>query len=171
MLGAASLLALAATGCDSGGLPRSSKHALEGREAPPFRVRTKDGREVGLPASADTVLTVVDFWAVFCEPCVRALPELEKLHRAHGGAGVQLIGVNIEEEPTAGDEAAARAGTTFAMVRDVGGRLRRAYTVRSLPMTFLVDRQGMVRWSGHDVSAVGRAIQVLLAEARGDAGR
>ena len=163
-------MAAASFGCVSSGMPASSGHPLDGRAAPRVSVRPPGQAEVGIPSGrAETALTVVDFWASWCAPCIRAMPELERLHRQYREAGVEVIGVDVDERRSDGDAAAARAGASFTIVHDPWGRVVRAYGLRSIPMTFVLDRRGVVRWSGNDLGALRGAIDALLEEAHASA--
>ena len=115
-----------------------------GSTAPGFREVGLNGDPVALEDFRGQVV-LVDFWATWCPPCVAALPELDRLHRAYRDQGFTVLGVN--QEP--GDEARVRAFVTgrslpFPVVVDSGGAAR-AYGVHSLPTSFLLDREGTVR--------------------------
>ena len=158
-----------ATACNAPRMPGSSGHPLDGGEAPRFSVQSQAARDVGVPGSPTTRVTVLDFWASWCVPCVRSLPGMERLYRSHHAEGLQVIGVNIDEEASVAEQAAADAGTTFPVVHDPQGRVARSYGIRSIPMTFVIDGQGIVRWSGRDPEAMRVAVETLLLEAAGGA--
>jgi thiol-disulfide isomerase/thioredoxin len=84
---------------------------------------------------------VVDFWATWCGPCLRAMPQLDAFARAH--PEVEVIAVNVD------DPAEARAifdahSYALALVADDGSAAER-YGVRSYPHTVVIDGAGMVR--------------------------
>jgi thiol-disulfide isomerase/thioredoxin len=80
-------LGLTAIGCGGGGLtgriPPSLRHSLAGMPAPEFQSKSAfSSGVVVVPGSPETtVVTVVDFWASWCEACIEAMPSLEHLYR------------------------------------------------------------------------------------------
>lgn len=85
---------------------------------------------------------LVDFWATWCGPCIKAMPKLETLARRYKGE-LEIIAVNLD------DVAAARQlwdsrGYSMTLVADDGDASRR-YGVSTIPHTVLIDRAGVVR--------------------------
>jgi len=66
-----------------------------GTLAPEFSATTVDGETVELSAYEGRVV-LLDFWATWCGPCVRSLPELERLHRRYREDGLVVLGINQE---------------------------------------------------------------------------
>lgn len=93
--------------------------------------------------------TLIDFWAVWCGPCVRALPELVRLRREHAD-GLAIVGVSCDNDE-------ARLRTFLADHPDVdwpqlyaGGDkpwhpLATEFGIEGIPRLFLVDRKGVLR--------------------------
>ncbi len=108
---------------------------------------------------------VIKFFAEYCAPCWRSLPEAERLHRAQGG--ITIVGVSEDESEAAAHRVRARLGLSFPIVHDRGHGLGGRFRVTALPMTFVMDRQGIVRWVAeereHDleraIAAAGAADQ------------
>ena len=118
------------------------------------------GDRVALASSRGKV-TVIDFWATWCKPCLAAMPRLDQLARSR--PDVAVIAINLD------DAAAARAlfdqrGYRMALVADDGDASER-YGVSAIPHTVIVDRRGVVRevvrGTGRDLAA---AIQAIRAE-------
>lgn len=158
----AAVLAALAMGCGAGALPRSLTHPLSGRAAPAFRAASLADGDVEVPAPAR--LTVVDFWASFCDPCQAGLPRLDALYRERRGDGVALIAVSVDESVDDAAQTLKRLGIRPPVVVDSEQRIADLYGVQQLPITFILDRRGTVRWVGHDPAAVEVAVDVLLRE-------
>jgi cytochrome c biogenesis protein CcmG/thiol:disulfide interchange protein DsbE len=117
-------------------------------------------------------VVVLDFWASWCAPCRRSMPELDALATELGPQGLVVIGVNREPEaPTAAARTLQELGVRFPSVldgRQAGGRVYGDMLgVTSLPTSFVIDRQGVLRHLhvGYAESAVLRRQLVdLLAE-------
>jgi thiol-disulfide isomerase/thioredoxin len=63
---------------------------------PDFRLQNLDNKTLSYSQLKGKKLTVIDFWATWCKPCVRSIPKLVKLHEQYEKQGVQFIGVNVD---------------------------------------------------------------------------
>jgi thiol-disulfide isomerase/thioredoxin len=111
------------------------------------------GERVSLETTRGKV-TVLDFWATWCGPCLASMPRLEQLARSH--PDVAVLAINTD------DPARARAvfnehGYTMKLLSDDSGLADR-YGVTALPYTVILDREGrvreVVRGTGHDLAAL-----------------
>ena len=87
-------------------------------------------------------ITVIDFWATWCGPCLKALPKLDALGRRHAG-DVVVLAINIDD----GNEAFALfSDRKYAMTLLAGDRdTSERYGVAAIPHTVVIDREGNVR--------------------------
>lgn len=107
-------------------------------------------------------MTVVDFWASWCEACQDTIPALDDLWRDLRHDGVLVIGVSVDESAAVADSAAQHLGASFPIV--VSQRIAARYGISKVPLTFVVDGRGMIRWVGRDPSEMRRAVEFLLRE-------
>lgn len=87
---------------------------------------------------------VLDFWATWCAPCWRALAASARLQSAYEAKGLQVLGVNIDEDVPKAREFAARRAPTLAMVSDASGRIADSYGVHTMPVTVVLDCEGRI---------------------------
>ncbi len=125
--------------------PEDNRALLIGRPAPPIRTTTLDGTPFDLGAQRGKVV-VMDFWATWCGPCVKALPHVQKLYKRYHERGVVFVGINGDGPGTAKRvrRFLNNKGITFPQVLDADGAISRRYHVRAIPCTVLIDRDGNV---------------------------
>lgn len=130
----------------------------EGKPAPPFRLKTFDGRAVSLDDYRGQVV-LLDFWATFCPPCVKALPELQALHVKHGPRGFSVVGITVDDRAALVKKATDRAKVTYPILAATP-EVWNSYKVNALPSLILVGRDGkIIRRYGAEADK-----QAMLAE-------
>lgn len=157
------IAAVGPAGC-AHALPPSLGHSLVGNAAPEFHETSTLDRDVGVPGGMRTKVTVVDFWASWCGTCQQSIPELDALYRDRRDDGVMVIGVSVDEAKDDAIAAANRLHATFPIVHDPRMSVAGSYRVANVPITFVVDRRGTVRWVGRDPGDVKRAVEFVLSE-------
>jgi thiol-disulfide isomerase/thioredoxin len=113
---------------------------------PNISSRDLSGKKFELKPTLKSGPAVVTFWATWCKPCRKELPELQKLVEAYGEQGFQVIGVN-GDGPV--DQAKIRPYVKaldfdFTIVPDPDGEIRRRFQVEVFPTSFLVDTEGRI---------------------------
>lgn len=97
------------------------------------------------PETAGKVV-LVDFWASWCAPCKASFPMLAKLNRELGPKGFVVVAVGIDEKPAAADAFVKKLNPDFSTLHDHGQRLVRQVEVPTMPTSFLLGRDGKVRF-------------------------
>lgn len=113
--------------------------------APNFKLLNMDGQQVTLEKLRGQVV-LVNFWATWCPPCRREMPSLQRLWQRLGKSQLQIVAVNVGEDA---DTVFGFMGTlddspTFPIVFDKDSAVLRAWPVKGLPTTFLIDRKGRI---------------------------
>ncbi len=91
-------------------------------------------------------VVLVNFWATWCAPCVREMPSLERLHRALAGEGFTVLAIS-QDRGGAGVVAPFLSRLDLQRLPvylDPKGKLARAFALRGLPTSFVLDRRGRV---------------------------
>lgn len=110
---------------------------------------------------------VVHVWASWCMPCQKAMPKLEALYRKHKAAGLSIVAISVDdEEPDAADFVKS-LGLTYPTPWDGARKLVEAWKPRTMPTTYVVDREGVVRflhggYSDGEEVAIEREVKGLL---------
>jgi peroxiredoxin len=125
----------------------SSAQAIEiGQHAPNFTLKGADGKSYELNQTlAANKLTVVNFWATWCTPCMIEMPKFAKEYATFKQNGAALLAVNSAEKEAVVTGYAARAKLPFPVIADPAGVAKQAYDVSALPVTLIIDSKGIVR--------------------------
>jgi thiol-disulfide isomerase/thioredoxin len=118
---------------------------LLGKAAPGFSLTTLDGKKVSLSDYRGRAV-LVNFWATWCGPCKVEMPWFEELQKQYAGQGFVILG--LADDVDAGKDAIAKVaqktGATYPILL-TDGKVQKAYGgVDVLPMSFYVDRNGIV---------------------------
>jgi cytochrome c biogenesis protein CcmG/thiol:disulfide interchange protein DsbE len=162
---AAALPCLVALAACAPSMPPSLRHPLAGSRAPALaQIATAEPDAVGIPGGAGSAkVTIVDFWASWCGGCQQSIPQLEALYRDKRDEGLRVVGVSVDERAENAYAMVASLHTTFPIVVD-DGRLASSYGVAQVPLTFVIDGSGTVRWVGREPDAVRAAALAVLSE-------
>jgi peroxiredoxin len=116
-----------------------------GEPAPNFQLRDLNDRLVTLSDLRGKVV-LLNFWATWCGPCRVEMPTMERLYHTFVRKDFEILAVSIDAQGVAVTRPFQQEyHLTFPILHDPDYRVGLMYGARSIPMTFLVDRQGVVR--------------------------
>ena len=126
-----------------------SGEQLIGRKAPGFLADSINGKPVSLSNYPESPI-ILNFWASWCPPCRDETPHFEKIWRLYKEKDVVVIGINVQDDLNSANEYISEFDVTFINGMDKNGRIMVDYGVTGLPVTFFLDREGMIigRWVG-----------------------
>jgi thiol-disulfide isomerase/thioredoxin len=104
-----------------------------------------DGRRVDLRELRGRVV-LVNFWATWCEPCREEMPSLARLKEKLAGRPFELLFVNYGESPVRVRQYLEREKLSLPILLDRGQDAATRWKAKGLPMSFLVDARGQVRY-------------------------
>lgn len=119
--------------------------AWTGGATPPLALKDLDGRPHELTDYRGKVV-VVNFWATWCQPCREELPSLERLREAMRGRRFEAVAVNVAESESRVRRFLNEVPLRLPVLLDRDRETQRAWKVRGLPATFLLDREGVIRF-------------------------
>ena len=128
--------------------------------APPLSLEGTDGRRLRL-ADLKGKVVFLNFWATWCVPCRQEMPAMQRLFREYRERGLAVVAINFMESKDAVDRFFKELHLDFPTALDPDGATARTFTVRGLPVTFLLGRDGRILWKAIGSrdwdSATGRA--------------
>jgi len=127
--------------------------------APEFRAVDIAGEEIALIDLRGEVI-LLNFWASWCPPCINKLPLIQQLYQQYAADGLVVIGINLDRSKREMERVLERFNITFRQIFEQADEIADLYNVVGIPATFLIDRQGVVRY----LHLHRAAIEQLLAE-------
>jgi len=136
---------------------------LLGLAAPDFIVYDLRGKSHHLSDYRGKVV-LLDFWATTCGPCRKMTPDLRRIHKRFAGDGFIMLGLSRDRESKALQRYMRKNDIPWPMIW-LGREkvLRRKYDISMLPLTVLIDREGIVRYVRLKGEKLEQAIGRLLS--------
>lgn len=145
-------------------------------QAPDFTLPNLDGKDVTLSEMLAEGPVIIDFWATWCKPCIKAFPGLEAIHEKYKSRGLKVLAISVDSP-----RSRAHVGPfirskkyTFEVLLDAQGRVARKYNAVILPRTVLLSPEGEIvlatvgyRPSNHE-KIEDELLSILPAKAVGD---
>ncbi len=142
--------------------PRGRPDALVGKKAIEFNVKDLNGNNLSLEQYRGKVV-LLDFWAVWCGPCVAEMPNVKQVYEKYRDENFQIIGISLDKSRDTLVGYLEKEGITWPQFFDGDGwknQVAGMYGIRAIPHMYLIDGEGVVRKS--DVR--GRALEPAVAE-------
>jgi thiol-disulfide isomerase/thioredoxin len=93
-------------------------------------------------------LTLIDFWATWCGPCNKAIPELNKIYASYKNKGVEIIGINCD-----GPRSVSKVGPLskslqiqYPILIDINSEMKTELNIMGLPTLIIVNSKGKIVW-------------------------
>jgi len=117
-----------------------------GQTAPEISLPSPDGKEIALSSLKGKVV-LIDFWASWCGPCRKEMPNVVKAYAKYKDKGFEIYGVSLDQEKDRWVEAIAKDGITWPQVSDLkywSSDAAKLYNVQGIPYTVLLDKEGKI---------------------------
>jgi len=124
--------------------PASAPRA--GFNAPDFSLSTLDGGTVTLSDLRGQAV-VLNLWTTWCPPCKAEMPAMQRVFADYQDQGLVVLAINATSQDSLSEIAPFRDdyGLTFPILLDLEGTVSRLYLLRSLPTTYFIGRDGVIR--------------------------
>lgn len=111
-----------------------------------FKLPNLQNKQVELNTLLEKGPVVLDFWATWCKPCIKAFPEFEKLHQKYQEKGLTIVGINTD-----GPRNQAKIKPfvnsfeiSFPILIDLNSNVMRQFRVVALPTTIVISKDGEI---------------------------
>jgi thiol-disulfide isomerase/thioredoxin len=113
--------------------------------APDFALQDLDGKTVQLSDFKGNVI-IIDFWATWCGPCRRGIPDFVELQNEYGEDNLTILGVNVDQgDLSIVPKFAESYKINYPVLYSNMDIIRKYGPINSIPLAFIVDREGYVR--------------------------
>jgi peroxiredoxin len=137
------------------------------RMAPPFELTTADGQRFAMDDLQGKVV-LLDFWAMWCPPCLRALPHIREMAKKFQGQPLVILSVSLDGDERKWKEFIAKNEMTWPQYREAGvkGVTARLFGVTAIPHTFIIDADGVLQDEHIGDATIEGKLKKLIARAR-----
>lgn len=130
------------TGCDTGSAGTKSAEAL--KTAPEFDLEILSGGRAKLTDYRGKVV-ILDFWATWCPPCIKEIPDFVELQKKYGDKGLAILGISLDQNPKRVLRPFVKKYKMNYPVLLTDGKVDRAYGgITGIPTTFVINRKGEI---------------------------
>jgi thiol-disulfide isomerase/thioredoxin/tetratricopeptide (TPR) repeat protein len=148
-------------------LPAVAAAPTEGVPAPTFTLASLSAPKWALANTRGHVV-VVNFFATWCPPCRAETPDLVAISKRYASKGVIFVGVDDREDAALVSAFVKSKGIKYPIVLDKDGSVSQAYDVRAIPTTYVLDRDGVIRYRQVDELNAPLLSSVLNAVVAGE---
>lgn len=92
-------------------------------------------------------VVLIDFWATWCGPCRKEMPNIVSLYNKYKDSGFEIIGISLDNDEDSWKNGVANLNMTWPQFSDLGGwkgKAATSYQINRIPQTFLLDRDGTI---------------------------
>jgi len=146
-------------------MPAFAAPPAEGTQAPTFTLASLTASHWTLAGTRGHVV-VVNFFATWCPPCRAETPDLVAAAKHYSSKGVIFVGVDASEDASLVSVFVKSKGIRYPIVLDSNDVVSKTYDVRAIPTTYVLDRNGIIRYRQIDVlseSVLSSALDAVLA--------
>jgi cytochrome c biogenesis protein CcmG/thiol:disulfide interchange protein DsbE len=118
-------------------------------EAPDFSLPNLAGENVELSELLGEGPVIVDFWATWCKPCIKAFPDLQDVYDSYKDCGLKVLAISIDGPRSTSRVGALikSKGNTFEVLLDTSQKVAQKFHVTSVPRTVLIGTDGKIAFA------------------------
>ena len=124
---------------------KKAKKELKSEDFKDARLVTLKGDSVNL---SDYVgkhkYVMVDFWASWCGPCMREVPNVKAAYEKYKSRGLEIVGISLDRDPKAWEKAVNEKGMNWVQTGGMGSDVSKSYGVQYIPYIVIFDKKGNI---------------------------
>ena len=136
-----------------------------GNRAIDFQLPTMDGKTVKLSDYRGNPV-LLNFWATWCGPCRYEMPFLQQIYDSYTSQGLVMLAVDVGENSTTIQNFMTSLNLTLPVPLDANGAVSKEYSITGIPTTFMVDKDGIIRFkiigAFLDKAAIETALKTIM---------
>src|SRR5450755_5079078 len=129
------------------------------RQGADFTLADLKGKRSSLKELRGSVV-LVNFWATWCPPCRKEMPDLDALYSRFGAQGFVVLGIS-DEEAAKVEPFVRERKVSFPVLLDVGRKVNEMFVVEGIPKSFVYDRDGKLVAQSIDIRTQGQFLEML----------
>ena len=135
-----------------------------GKKAPDFTLKDANGKEYTLKQLLEgNQYLLVDFWASWCAPCRKGIPEMKEFAKKYAGKGLAVLSISVDRDRAAWLKALEEEQMPWTNLWDDAG-IKAKYGVKGIPSVFLMDATGTVLFEKLYGEAIGQRLKEIFGE-------
>ena len=123
-----------------------------GKIIPNFKMRSYEGKEVCIMDFVkQNRITILDFWASWCQPCREEMPFMKQLLSKYQGKGIGIVGISLDEDEKDWTNCIERLNLIWPQLSDLKGTnstIVSSFDIQSIPFTAVIDQKGKILAKG-----------------------
>jgi peroxiredoxin len=133
----------------SGGAPAKAEVTCKGKpevgkNASSFSMASVNGgAKMGIDKGK---VTIVDFWATWCEPCKKSFPKYQDLYVKYKASGLEIVAVSVDDEKKDIPDFVKTYGAKFPVGWDEGHKIAECYHPPNMPSAYVIDKTGVIKF-------------------------
>ncbi len=130
-------------------LPASAASLVVGEPAPDVEAKLLDSTtQVRVSANRGKV-TIINFWAVWCEPCREEMPAIDAYYKKHKASGLEVLAISMDDAGDADKVRKLAQLYSFPIALKSDAKFKELGRIWRMPSTFVIDKRGILRKNGH----------------------
>lgn len=131
-----------------------------------FSAKTYDGKPISLGDYKGKVV-LLDFWASWCNPCRAEMPNVKKVYEEYHDKGFEIIGISLDDKEANFNKYLDSEQMPWPQIFDGKGwrsEIGQLYAVTAIPATYILDRDGVIRYKNARGKELGKAVKELIGK-------